>query len=248
MDYDRTQIPAVYDRGRDHGPEFLALWMNALESYPGGGTITTILDLGCGTGRFSEALAARFDADVIGIDPSLKMLEQAQRKRRDRRVHYQRARAEAIPLSSQSVDMVFMSMSFHHFNDAGLAALECRRVLREAGYVFVRTGTRDQLSAYPYVPFFPSSHPILENVLPDRDHVRDVFETAGFHTVAAEIIQQTIAPTLAAYADKLSTGADSVLARLSARDFEDGLAAMRSHAATGSDEPVVEPIDLLVFR
>jgi len=36
-----------------------------------------ILDLGCGTGRFSAALRARFEAEVIGIDPSKKMLEQA---------------------------------------------------------------------------------------------------------------------------------------------------------------------------
>jgi ubiquinone/menaquinone biosynthesis C-methylase UbiE len=39
-----------------------------------------VLDLGCGTGRFSEALAAQFDAHVIGLDPSLKMLQVAREK------------------------------------------------------------------------------------------------------------------------------------------------------------------------
>src|SRR5436190_22356440 len=72
MDYDATEIPAGYDRGRDHGPEVLDLWMNAIASHLGGQSINTILDLGCGTGRFSEALAIRFDAEVIGIDPSKK--------------------------------------------------------------------------------------------------------------------------------------------------------------------------------
>ena len=28
MDYDATDIAVTYDRGRDHGPEFLDLWMN----------------------------------------------------------------------------------------------------------------------------------------------------------------------------------------------------------------------------
>ena len=31
MDYDLTDIRAVYDRGRDHAPEFLDLWMQAIE-------------------------------------------------------------------------------------------------------------------------------------------------------------------------------------------------------------------------
>ena len=30
MDYDATDIPVAYDRGRDHGPEVLDLWMNAV--------------------------------------------------------------------------------------------------------------------------------------------------------------------------------------------------------------------------
>jgi 2-polyprenyl-3-methyl-5-hydroxy-6-metoxy-1,4-benzoquinol methylase len=59
MDYDLTDIPAVYDRGRDHGPEVLDLWMQAIESHLEGQTITRILDLGCGTGRFSEGLAVQ---------------------------------------------------------------------------------------------------------------------------------------------------------------------------------------------
>ena len=39
MDYDLTDIPAVYDRGRDHGPEVLNLWMQAIESHLEGQTI-----------------------------------------------------------------------------------------------------------------------------------------------------------------------------------------------------------------
>src|SRR6267142_1167323 len=99
MDYDATEIPVAYDRGRDHGPEVLDLWMEVVSSYVKGQRIDTILDLGCGTGRFSEALAVRFDAEVIGIDPSKKMLEQAERKRRDHRVRYESGRGESIPLT-----------------------------------------------------------------------------------------------------------------------------------------------------
>src|ERR671933_666685 len=106
MDYDATDIPAAYDRGRDHGPEVLRLWMDVVASHAGGRPVRAVLDLGCGTGRFTAALA-------VGVDPSEKMLGQARAKLRDRRVSYERGSAEAIPLADASVDLIFMSMIFH---------------------------------------------------------------------------------------------------------------------------------------
>lgn len=130
MDYDATDIASTYDRGRDHGPEFLDLWMNVVSSHVRDQRTKRILDLGCGTGRFSEALRARFDAEVIGIDPSKKMLAQARSKRHDRRIRYEPGRGESIPVPDNSVDMIFMSMIFHHLDNPALAARECRRIWR----------------------------------------------------------------------------------------------------------------------
>jgi len=247
MDYDRTNLPANYDRGRDLAPEVLDLWMRALAGHLQGRTIIRILDLGCGTGRFSPVLAAYFGVEVTGIDPSMKMLERALEKKHDR-VDYLQGSAEAIPLPSDSVDIIFISMSFHHFTDRRAAAGECRRVLREGGGVFVRTGTREQLQGYPFVPFFPSTPAILNQVLPSHHELRAVFESAGFHLAAAEKIEQTIAPSWSVYADRLSAGGDSVIARLSADELESGLAAMRRHGTEAGETPIVEAIDFLVFR
>jgi len=248
MDYDSTEIPAGYDRARDHGPEVLQLWMNVVASCAGNQRFDTILDLGCGTGRFTEGLAAHFDAEVIGVDPSTKMLDKAQRKLRDRRVRYEPGCGEAIPLPNDSVDLIFMSMIFHHFTDPHLAARECRRVLRDGGAAIVRTGCRERISSYPYVPFFPESRPILEDCLPTATIVREVFESAGFSTVSAELVTQEIAADYTMYVEKLLAGGDSVLAQLSPTEFQNGIDALRAHAARTGDKPVSEPIDVLVFR
>jgi SAM-dependent methyltransferase len=222
--------------------------MGFIESRVDGASISTILDLGCGTGRFSEGLANRFGARVVGIDPSGKMLEQACRKRQRNGVHYQRGTAEAIALVDGAVDMIFMSMSFHHFRDPDRAARECRRVLRRDGTLVVRTGTREQIQSYPYVPFFPGTRSMLEDVLPDRPGLCAVFERAGLRCVESQIVTQAIAPDWAAYADKLSAGGDSVLARLSEGELGRGIDAIRSYGNGRGEQPIVEPIDVLFFR
>ena len=247
MDYDSTDIPAGYDRGRDHGPELLALWMATVERSIGSRPHGVIADLGCGTGRFSDALATHFAALVVGIDPSTKMLAQACAKRHLGEVRYVRGAGEAMPLSDASVDAVFSSMVVHHFQDPPRAARECRRIVRPGGRVMLRTATRDRIAHYPYVPFFPSSVPLLEDRLPTAAFIADVFQDAGFRLDACELIVQTIASDLMAYASKLAAGGDSVLASLPPADFEAGLSAMRTRASQHDTAAVAEPIDFFVF-
>jgi ubiquinone/menaquinone biosynthesis C-methylase UbiE len=236
-DYDLTDIPAGYDRARDHGPEVLDLWMRTVAEHVDRQATTRIVDLGCGTGRFSEGLAAQFNADVIGLDPSVKMLRLARKKQRDPRVHYTLGRAEAIPLPPESVDLIFLSMSLHHFADRSVAAHECHRVLSQKGRVAIRTGTRDRISSYPCIPFFPSSRRLHEEILQESRDIQADFAAAGLHTVASKIVTQTIAPDWTAYADKLAAGADSVLARLSPEEFEAGLTAVRRYAEAEGQRP-----------
>jgi ubiquinone/menaquinone biosynthesis C-methylase UbiE len=210
--------------------------------------LSTILDLGCGTGRFSDTLATWFSAMVIGVDPSRKMLEQARGKLTKAAVKYVRGSGEALPLANGSCDLVFMSMVFHHFNDPGAVARECRRVLRDGRIVFLRAGTVEQIPEYPYVEFIPATKPLLYERLNAKREITDRFEAAGFSTFAMELVVQQIAPTYGAYADKLAAGGDSILASLNTRDLEQGLNALRQHAALVDPQPVIEPIDVFVFR
>jgi len=248
MDYDKTDIPEVYDRGRSHSPAVTELWMSVIAGHVDPAGVHDILDLACGTGRFSQALAARFNSTVIGVDASRKMLRQAMNNRRDSRVLYAAGIAEAVPLPSRSVDFVFISMAFHHFNAPYTAAEECRRVLRNHGRVFLRTATREKIDSYAYVPFFPESRPLLEQRLPSLNFQREVFEAASFKTAAVEVVTQEIAADYSDYAEKLALKADSILASLDDKDFDAGMNAIRSAAPEFGSRAVTEPIDLLVFE
>jgi ubiquinone/menaquinone biosynthesis C-methylase UbiE len=247
MDYDKTSLPDKYDKGRDHGPEVRRLWMEAVERRVGRRGMREILDLGCGTGRFSQALAEYFSAMVIGIDPSMKMLSQAV-ARGETSTYYASGSAEAIPLASDAIDMIFISMVLHHFTDPLLAACECIRVLRQGGYLCLRTASSEMISEYAYVPFFPTSRPVLEQRLPSLSSQLDLFQAAGFTAVSVELITQEIASDYLVYADKLATKSDSILASLDNADFDRGLQAVRAQDPASLQRPVTEPIDFVVFR
>ena len=50
MDYDQTDMPAVYEAGRAYSSQVLSLWLSVVSRWvPNGASV--ILDLGCGTGR-----------------------------------------------------------------------------------------------------------------------------------------------------------------------------------------------------
>jgi len=209
--------------------------------------VSEILDVGCGTGRYSAALAAHFGAHVVALDPSEKMLAEA-RKKVSERVDFKRAFAEALPLSDASVDLIFMSMVFHHFDDRNQAVRECRRVLRRDGAVCLRAATIDRIGTYPYVPFFPRSGAILKDVLQSQAMIEAIFVNAGFSLISHELVHSEVASNWDAYAEKIAVRADSILAQLADQEFEVGLAALREHAATTAQEPVIELVDFFVFR
>jgi hypothetical protein len=92
------------------------------------------------------------------------------------------------------------------------------------------TATFEQIENYPYVPFFPASRVLLEELLPTLASTCAVFEVAGFQKLFSGIVMRQIAPDYSAYAEKLSFGADSVLARLDEKDFAAGLAGIAFQA------------------
>src|SRR5438876_9885175 len=76
-DFDKTNLSLIYDKARNLSTETVDMWMNTLLTKIESAKIKTIIDLGCGTGRFTKPLAEYFQCNIIGIDPSYKMLSVA---------------------------------------------------------------------------------------------------------------------------------------------------------------------------
>jgi ubiquinone/menaquinone biosynthesis C-methylase UbiE len=245
MDYDKTEIPTTYDKARALAPETRRLWQDLLSVHVDRAEVSLIIDLGCGTGRFSELLATHFRVQVTGIDPSLKMLDQARRKPAIGNVVYCQGLAEAVPFRDGCADLVFMSMVYHHFRDPSVVAKECHRVLRRGGYACIRNGTRE--SDFPHRHFFPL-RALIDSALPSRRDIGSAFAVSGFTPVVHQVVTQVTAPNWPSFVEKSALRADSFLARLSDDEFQRGMAALRTRgAAINQHDAVTEEIDWFVF-
>ena len=86
-----------------------------------------ILDIGCGAGALSKALAAQ-GAAVTGIDPGPEALAKAREAVPAAR--FEAASAEALPFPDASFDGAVMLNALHHVPDPARALDEAARVLR----------------------------------------------------------------------------------------------------------------------
>jgi len=245
MDYDKSDIAGVYDAARALSPEGLEQWLGLLSEHVPANA-PHIVDLGCGTGRFTQALADRFGARVTAIDPSQKMLDQARKRTASDRVEFLQAPGEALPLPDGSADVVFMSMVLHHFADMEAVAGECRRVLRGGGYVCIRSSTRE--TRFTHEEFFSGFRPLVDQILPPRRRVTAVFEGAALKPVLQRLVPSVLAPDWPAFADKIALRGDSIIVRLAPADFEAGMAKLRRRAQQDASGPIVEDLDWFVFR
>ncbi len=136
-------------RGRYADPARDGLWFSQLQvlharvarfaaGLPPG---ATVLDAGCGTGRWTAVLAERRDVATLGLDRSAAMLGQAQARIRRLGLHaaFVLGDALALPLGDGSLDAAFAGFLFDHLAPDQRAAFlaELRRVVRPGGGVLV---------------------------------------------------------------------------------------------------------------
>ncbi|MGK7875642.1 MAG: class I SAM-dependent methyltransferase [Xenococcaceae cyanobacterium] len=114
-----------------------------------------VLDLGCGTGRLLNRLAAQFPTlQGTGLDLSGKMIREARQcNQHGVRLIYIRGNAESLPFAKGQFDAVFNTISFLHYPNPEQVFSEVSRVLRPKGCFYLVDYVRADISP-GYFPFF----------------------------------------------------------------------------------------------
>ena len=122
-----SQNAALYDSAR---PSYIPSAVDKLISATGISTTSKVLDLACGTGKFTSLLHARGIAGLEAAEPSPGMCDVFRRVLPD--VKLTQAGAYDLPFEDGSFDVVTIAQAFHWFADES-ALCEIARVLRPGG-------------------------------------------------------------------------------------------------------------------
>ncbi|MDP2035624.1 MAG: class I SAM-dependent methyltransferase [Polaromonas sp.] len=96
------------------------------------------LDAGCGSGRYSVALAIHGAGSVTAVDVSVSGLAEASRRASEfSSIAFQQASVLDLPFEDNSFDFVWSAGVIHHTSDFDRALSELTRVLKPQGKLFL---------------------------------------------------------------------------------------------------------------
>lgn len=150
---------------------------------PGG----TVLDLGCGAGRISRALAGRYE-QVIGVDVAPPMVELAGRLCDDvANADFRVSDGVHLPVGDHAVDGVVSLQVLQHVDRAALPDIfvECRRVVRPGGRVVLHVPAprrKDFASRLTMVPARRWATKAALKLRPSLDVSRRGWVVGQYHT------------------------------------------------------------------
>ncbi|EHA13765.1 methyltransferase domain-containing protein [Halomonas sp. HAL1] len=134
-----------------------------------------VLDMGCGTGVWTQRLAERYPcAQITGLDLAPGMLEQA-RQRHGESIHWQPGDAAAQPFDKRSFDLVFSNLAVQWCRDIGAVMAELYRILTPGGLAYITTllpGTLEEIA-------FAWQRPEALLQTPDRASVERAIDESG---------------------------------------------------------------------
>jgi SAM-dependent methyltransferase len=172
------------------GEQFLA-WLGA----PAG---ARWLDVGCGTGAFSELILRHAaPASLTGIDPSPEQIEYARKHLPD--LTFRVADSMELPFGASEFDVVASALVIHFIPDRARAFAEMHRVLRSGGLVAGYTWKRNAAANFaPYAPMLRAAQgiggePLASPLVPEGtpEGMRATLRAAGFTDIAVTEIDVT---------------------------------------------------------
>ena len=234
---DYSKIAEYYDRGRTSAGPIIDLWMGLIAKYVQPTPESQILDIGCGTGRFTLPMANRFNCRVTGADSSREMLEKAREKDRKRIVQWDVQDIQNMTYDNESFDAVFMSHLLHHCESPKKALRECHRILKGHGTLLIRYGATEHIREDVEHTFFPETLAIDEARTQSIQTIEKWLKDAGFYGVTTEEVEQRTFETGKDHLEAAKIKNTSVLGMISQEAFDYGIQKLAEYVEENPNAP-----------
>lgn len=152
-----ARVASVYDRFRNTDPDVVE---SIITHLPQNRRPLDVADVGCGTGRYSDLLAARLNGylRLLCCDYSGAMLSQCHDRMGEdyptKPFRFCRLRADHMPFRNGSLDGVVTFNAIHHFQLDQFIS-ESARILRPGGLLAIYTRTPEQNMRTVWGQHFP---------------------------------------------------------------------------------------------
>ena len=238
-DYDLAS--QYFDNVRSKSPLHLKDWTNGLIRWGRIGKNSQVLDVGCGTGRYSLEIGKRTGADVTGLDFSRGMLGKANEKECG---IWLQGDAANIPFGNESFDTVIMMLMLQHVDDEPRVLAEAKRVLRPGGQFIIATISHARIRRH-LMRYFPGAVKVdLNRFMPITEikwHLTNLgFEKIHHHRVSSQPTESSIDVIL----DRFRNRYISTLSLVSEEDFEDNFKIFEDNLRMNYGQTVKSHVDM----
>ena len=185
-----TETSRNYDKTRE--PVGTEIIVGCMAQAPAPLGQTTVLDAGCGTGSYSQALL-RHVGRIEAVDLNEGMLEVAGRKLAEAeergRISFHSSRIDELPFEDGTFDGVMINQVLHHLPDNASEGFpahrrvfeEFARVLKPGGALTVNTCSQEQLrNGIWYYSLIPNAVETIRSRFAPIDELTRLLKDCGF--------------------------------------------------------------------
>lgn len=138
------------------------------------------LDVGCGSGNYTTALA-NHNISIDGIDVSSEMLEKA--KQKSDKVHWFLGDAAHLPFHDATYAGAISTLATHHMHSLDRVFTEIFRVLAPQSHFVIFTATPEQMQNYWLCHYFPQMMRDSAARMQSLNTLQPLLLQAGFRTI-----------------------------------------------------------------
>ena len=243
IDYDATS--KEFDNIRSTNPSHLDDWSNCIIRLGRIEKTSKVLDVGCGTGRYSLEIIQHTGANVVGLDFSRGMLSKASAKKGG---IWLQGDISNMPFKSGSFDTVIIMLVLQHVDDEALALSEAFRILRPGGHLTIGTVSHARIRRH-VMKHFPDAVRIdLDRFMPITElkwHLSHLgFNNVHHHLVCSQPVESNIDDVIHRFKKRYI----STLALVPECDFEKNLAVFEKRLRTIYGRYIENTVELVFIE
>ena len=223
MNYDR--LANEYAQHRQVHPEALRMLLTqgALDAS------AKVLEVSCGTGNYSRAIAEAVGCACWGIDPSAQMLAHARSK--SNQVIFQLGSAEQLDFPAALFDLIFSVDVIHHVGNRFAYFQAAQRVLRAGGKFCTVTDSETMIrQRQPLSVYFPATIEVELARYPRLSDLHAYLDQLGFVDVQTLDVEFAYTETSL---ERYRAKAYSCLHLIAEEEFQQGIMRMEQALRQG---------------